>query len=478
MKLLTAGLELIKGNFDDAVKSLSYIQPLIPSTYRGNDPIAESQWHFWSPGFQNEIGFNYSDTSSAWYAYTHCSPLSSIVNRKVRASLNGKTWVMNPKGKEAATEPANRIRALLRRPNILQNHFQFLTQLKVYLQVFDYAVVFCKPPVGMDRTFASSMWCVPPQYLKIQQKQVPLYDIKTVQECITSIKFCIGGNEYPISLDDIFIFTTGAVSATGIIPTNKIQLLSDPIGNIISAMNSRATLIKRRGALGIISPKAKDGTGAVTIPLKPSEKDELQREWRRYGTQSDQNNVVISNASIDWTRITMDVGELKLMEEVQDSSKMICDGYGFPPHLLGLLDPTFNNQNAAEKGLYQNTIIPETQVETQQWEEFFSCNDYRLSIENDFSALPIMQEDKKAFAESRLTLGQELRAEFFSNTIPYNRMLEILGEDTVPEMEGKYYRDLIAQGWIFGNDSSRGGTQSPQTTTNQQNATATTEAAA
>lgn len=467
-RILTAGLELIKGNFEGAVKSLSV--PLIPSEYRSeyrsNDmQLPDDPWWFFGLNGDTDIKFTCTNSADALKAYQQCSPLASIINRKMQADINGKRYIMDNKGKESQNDVANSVRKLMRRPNMLQNWSQFKAQMDVYISIFGFCPVFCNPPAGMNRYQANSMWNIPPNMLEITYTDGIPYNAKTINDFIKSVKFKWRNTTTEIALENIFFFQDLTPSLQmSVTARSRVSSLEVPVSNIIAAMNSRNTLIRRRGALGIISPKSKDGTGAISIPLKPNEKADLQREWRQYGTQSDQNNIVISNASIDWTRITMDVGELKLMEEVQDSAKMLCDGYGYPPHLLGLLDPTFNNQNAAEKGLYQNTIIPEAQANDDQWNEFFNLEAYRLKWVSDFSHLPIMQEDKKGSAEARRILGQEVRDEFFVNAIHYNRMLELLDEDTIPGMD-KYYRELLAEGWQFGNisNSNNGNNASGQT---------------
>lgn len=437
-------MQIIKGDFAGAYNTFS--QPLIPSVYRGENSLPADNWHMWSTGFQCDAVFAFTSNNSAWEAYKRCSPLSSIINRKAQADLNGKKFVMNNKDKEATNDYADKIRNLLRKPNFKQNQSSFLANLKIYLQIFGYCPVYCEPPAGMDRINASSMWILPPQYLQIEWKSIPEYTARSINDLILSIKFSIGGKLYPIALENIFFFTD-VLPGKGL-PTSRTELTKDAISNIIAAMDSRGEMIRERGAGGIISPNSKDGIGQP-VPLKPDEKLSLQKDWRQYGTGSRQNRIIISNASINWTRISMDVAELKLMEEVQDSSKMLCDEWGYPPHLLGLIDPTFNNQNTAEKGLYQNTIIPEAQNMDDQLNEFFNTAAYKLKIVTDFSHLPVLQENKVELGNYMFRLNQSLLIQFQNNIITYNEWR--IGTDLDP-VQGMdiYYSDMVQAGKIFG----------------------------
>jgi hypothetical protein len=45
--------------------------------------------------------FKYSDFNSCVSAYERCPPVAAIINRKTQSFINGKTWVLNSKDKQA-----------------------------------------------------------------------------------------------------------------------------------------------------------------------------------------------------------------------------------------------------------------------------------------------------------------------------------------------------------------------------------------
>lgn len=453
--LIKSGYEIVKSS----LKSLIYpqeipIEPkfnLDPNVYP-NDEFGQSaeKWYFFGNNFDAQVPINFESYDNQIVAFRKCPPLSTIIKRKTIADLNGKRFIMNSAKKEATSQYAKAIRAKMSKPNILQNWRSFRAQQKIYIQTHGFCILFATFPTGYERlglTEATSLWNIPPCMVKIKLTG-KLYSQTDISSVIEYIKM---GDTY-LPLENIFIFRdSGATSfkSSFVFPDSRICDLQLPISNVIYALDSRNTLIRRRGALGVLSPRAKDGTGAITIPLKPDEKKELQREWRQYGTSSNQENILISNAAVDWTRISMDVKELMLHEEVEGSSMMICDQYGFPPHLLGLLDPTFNNQATAEKGLYQNTIIPEAESDDATWNEAFKTEENNLSIETDFSHLPILQEGADRKASARNTLDLALEREFKNNLITLNRWLELLGEDTKTGGD-VYYSDMLNAGNAFG----------------------------
>lgn len=228
-----------------------------------------------------------------------------------------------------------------------------------------------------------------------------------------------------------------------------------PINNIIGAYQSRNTLIKRRGALGIISSDTKDESG--TVSLTSNEKDDLQKEFLKYGLMKDQYQVIISNAAIKWQQIGYPTRDLMLFEEIEDSTMRICDAYGYPYRLLS--SEKTNSLGGSDlkeykKLLYQDTIIPDAEMIADDLNLLFGLNDLPERIEIDYTHIAIMQEDKQKEAQARKTRNEALQIEFYNNLITLNRWLELNDEDTIGEDGNKYYYQLTALGMSFGKENN------------------------
>lgn len=442
-KILSAGRELIKGNFGTAVKSLSVT--VAPSEYRRSDAGSGPDFFIGSDGVEHS--FAWTNHESSLKAYFDCPPLMAIINRKAQAYINGKTWIMNTqgkaKGKESSSEMANKIRKLMARPNPLQSWKQFEAQQHIYMQVYGYNILLPIVPAGYEKygaIEATSMWNIPPYLLDIEETDKLFYQTD-MTGILKNIKLKYKKAD-PVSLDPkaIYIFKDIMPSMYSMVfPESRIRSLVMPINNIIGSLDSQYSLINRRGAIGILSHDQTAPSGYVPLPLPKTEKDELQKDFERYGLRSNQWKVIITSASMKWQQMSMSVRDLMLIETVQEGTKSICDAYGYPPHLLGIIDPTFNNQNAAEKGLYQNTIIPEAESTYEQWNNVFKTAEQNIEIQKDYNHLAILQKDKQSEATARKTMGDEVRAEFEAGMITMNRALELLGEDAVPD--GELYVD-------------------------------------
>lgn len=401
-----------------------------PSTYREGFPM-----YFWDDK-GHEHAFRYNGHSDALKAYQCCPPLTSIINRKAQAYINGKTFVMNTRGKEATSEEAKKIKALIKKPNPLQNQKQFEAQQEIYIQLFGYCLLLPIIPAGYEKygaIEATSMWNIPPNMLTIEETNKIFY--QTTQEGILKkIQLNYRNQQTDLPVKNIRIFKDiSPCFDTLLFPASRVKSLEIAINNIIGALESRNVLINYRGANGIFS--LDPGSGAYGgMPLSEDEKKYLQKEFHRYGLLKKQWQYIITSASLKWQQIGTQVKDLGLFEEVIEDSKMICDAYGYPPHLLGLIDPTFNNQNAAEKGLYNNTIIPEADSNYDEWNSLFNTSELNLNIIKDYSHLPVLQDDAAQQATAELTKTEALKIQYEMGLITLNDCLVELGKDPIGEL--------------------------------------------
>lgn len=434
-------MSLVKSIQQFAAKGATF--PLDPATYRAG--MAD----LFQLGGQGPLhAFSYTNSNSSLIAYEKCPPLAAIINKKAQAYINGKTWVMDSQGKESTSQWANNLRKLLAKPNPLQSWKQFEAQMYITQQVFGYCVVLPILPLGRkDISSASSLWAIPGNMLTVKYTNKLWYqtDLPGIVESVT---VCYAGTDTKLDLKSIHIFRDFSPSFNNMVfPETRIRPLELPINNIIGALESRNMLINYRGALGILSSE-NDKSGY--IPIKDPDKKALQADFARYGLKNQQWKFIITSASVKWQQMGVPTRELMLFEEIEDDTNMLCDSYGYPIDLMaGSQRKTYQNSEAAGKGLYQNAIIPEADAMYDQWNEFFQCAANGCEMQKDYGHIPVLQADKAKEASARNTLTQTLDREFKNNWIHYNRVLEILQEDTILGMD-KYYNELLTEGYRFG----------------------------
>lgn len=223
-----------------------------------------------------------------------------------------------------------------------------------------------------------------------------------------------------------------------------------PINNVIGAYKSRNILINYRGALGIISS---DNDKHGYIPIKPDDKEALQKDFRRYGLLNQQWKFIITSAAVKWQQMGVPTKDLMLFEEIQDDIYRMCDGYNYPSPLMASDKNNAlggSNQDPAKQSLYQDALIPESASLYEQWNIFLKTAENKVKLEKDFSKIPCLQKDAQKDAQSRKTRNDALLIEFHNNILTVNRWLELNGEDTLGPEGEVYYTDWVKAGKVFG----------------------------
>jgi hypothetical protein len=455
MKL--AGKEAVKLNLGNVVKSFGLPEYelsnqsfyLNSSTYRGL--TNQNSFLMVNAGSMGQdIQLNLPNlTNGALTAFQLCAPVAAILLQKAQAYINGITYVMDAEGKkEATTEEAKKIQKLRKQPNPLQSGDQFDMQCYINTMQYGFTVILPIKPVALDGTYATRLWALPGNMLEyeLNQELAPFKGGKPFKR----ITFVYGSDRTDLPLDEIFILKDSTPTfSTMAVPDSRLTALEQPMKNIIMAMMSRGKLIAQRGPSYVVSNAGKDSIGA--IPMTPEEKFEIEQNFaHHYGLLGNQSRAIITSASLNVAAIGFDVKQLGLMEEVQESSSMLCIGLGFPKFLAGLTDPTFNNQDTAEKALYQRFLMPEAKNFCTQWDKFFNCEKYGLSIIKDYSN--ILQENQIDLGKARLYMNQACLIEFQNNIITWNEWRQANNLDTVSGMD-LYYHELIAKGLVFGSSA-------------------------
>jgi Phage portal protein len=402
---------------------------LSPSTYSSN----HAGMFFWGDNFGKEYFFSYNGYNDAVQAYQKCAPLTAIINRKTQAYINGKTWVLNTRGKEATGDKAATLRKLMMKPNPLQSGTQFEAQAYCYAQIFGYALILSVKPIGFKENIdASALWNIPPFMVDIEETNKLFYQTDASQ-IIKSIVINYKGERTNIPVEDVFILKDIVPSFSDILfPESRIQSLAVDINNIIGANESINTLINFRGAQGFLTPE-KDPMG--TVPLMTTDKEALQNDFRRYGLKRGQWQVIISNAALKWQQMGYPTKDLLLLETKENAVQSLCDGYNYPFRLLS--SNSSNSLGGADAGifnrsLYQDTIIPESISYLEQWNSFFDTAKYNITLSKDYSHVHVLQADGKLTAEARLARNNAFAIEWEKGLITRNQWRVANGEDPVP----------------------------------------------
>lgn len=460
-RLGIAGRELMKGHVGNAIASLA-TKDYTPGVTKGfgenirSELIEPSRWrqgHFFYGIMGADKAFVWGNYNASLIAYQQCPIVSTVINRKAQCHTNGAWKILNADKKESQSPPAKAIRKLLKKPNPMQSGKQFKAQCSVYKQIYGYAPILIIRPVGFENDPSRwKLWNIPPWMLLVQDNQ-EFFFLSNVQP-FKMIRLTYMGYSVDLNPKDVFFLKENQIS-TGMfmananmenvslfLPDSKLFPLESNIRAFTSSLRSRGAIIENRGPQWILSNDSNDNGDAGLFPIDEEDKEELHKDFMRYGIMHGQRRAIITDAKLKLQTVGFDVGQLKLLEgEVQDA-KAICDQLNYPPELLGLIDSKYDNQDVAERALYTNSIIPDSISEDEQWADLFGMDDLGLTLCTDFRHVAALQENIAETGKGRFAMDQGLLIEWNNDQLTWNEWRVALGKDPVVGRD-LYRTDMI-----------------------------------
>lgn len=389
-----------------------------------------------------------ASTNMQFWAYNYCSPLAAVIDRLAEADSNGRITFQNDDNtlvKNVSKNPKLlRIKRLLLKPNPRQTWDEFDTEQIVLCKIFGYCPVFAIGPAGMDRSYTTALVNLNPFYAIPQFNYN--YDLLSpggiTSNPITEWRLTILGKYYTIGTEDVILIKDGNIDASmwqGMLPLSKIAGLDYFISNICAAMEADNVLLKKKGPLGVFSYDAKPDM-AGWVPMTTAQQNEVQNDLKRYGMTWAQLQYIISRVPIKWNSMSFNVQELMTKETVRQGIEGICDRFGYPAELMSGKNATYENRNSAEKFLYQNNVIPFSLRRMGIYNDFFGL-DSQLIVQ-DFSHLPVLQEDILKAGQSRFARSQSINLDWTSGLITFNQAMDLMDLDQVSGMD-IYYNEYV-----------------------------------
>lgn len=341
--------------------------------------------------------------------------LNAILNMRARAAGNMKIVVIDKKT-EKVVDIDDPIAERLKNPNYFQSKEEFFGLTSLWRDIFGDEIIYMQQP---GRLAPTGIFTLPPQQIHIEntgyEKLNPFFMYRKLPETIVYSYRNYDGKNYKLDKDKLLHLNDNNVKSNTELSflkgSSRIDSQQAPLENILAAYEARNVLIVNRGAIGILSNASKDGIGGVA-PLDVKEKNKVQQEFAKYGLTKSQWQVIITNLSLNWQQMAIDVDKLRLFEETKEDTLKLCDEFGVPPEMLSISNGvTFANKREAQVQFYRDTVIPETGARiagiNKKW---FADKDYELAA--TFEHLPIFSEELKDRARSLMLVCNALSRAF------------------------------------------------------------------
>lgn len=416
-------------------KIFSYISR--KATIVGNVALRRGSDYFWTLLQSGSTNAMQDPTTKAGqaYAYNYSSAVNTVINKKVRAHINGVWTIVDAEGNEAGGQAPD-IRRLLKRPNVIQSWSEFNAQMKLESQVYGEALILPVVPPGFDRLQTRSLWVIPGWMWKTV-KTGKFFMQTDIEQVITHYEI---DNQKGTKVNILPGEVIHVRDLTTPVTTNNDELFNGqsrlfplkwPVWNTHAAMEGRNVMITKRGAIGILTNESGDAIGEA-MPIDPTEEQKIQDGFQDYGLARSQSQVIITSAKLKWQSMTMPTKDLMLHEETANSTIMIADAYDVPPDLMGVgkNDRTYENVKEAKKGLYQDAVIPESLPMAEGFTNWLLMGT-ALRFEITFDHLEVFQRAKKEEADAIKAINDGLKVAYEQKIITLEEWRMFLEQFTV-----------------------------------------------
>jgi hypothetical protein len=411
------------------------IFPVSHSNYRsGGEAFGNKGWIFGN-GNEYDKWYDYEGLDSVMTAYEQCGPIYSIINKQMMTFLNGKTKIVSKSGKEATTDFAKKVKALLANPNPETDQKEFEAQIAIYTLLFKYCIIYPVKPSGFGLEDATALWVIPPYMCSFVYAKETFFNLKKGH--IASIKIRYGNEETILNPEDVIIIKGAGISRSSMyVPDNAIKPIKQNINNICGIYESKGTLINHRGSLGILTPEI-DPAGAIA--QDPEEQKRLHADYNLYGLKTGQKRIIIANSAMKWQSMSVPYRDLMFTEWAEDDIRVICDTLNYPYKLLANQASSSMNgteTDAYKKQLYQDFTIPFSELIMEQIGSAFGMQDRSETIIKDFSHVSILQEDDVKKATALLIQNQGLKMQYEAGIITLDEWAIATGGEALPDGAG------------------------------------------
>lgn len=371
------------------------------------------------------------------------APMDGIASRV----CNGR-FVVKRMSNDEVVYSKTALNKILQQPNPMQKWNDFVYNSIIY-KLAGNRYIYAKVPssLSFDYTNLTGLWLLMPQYTQpIPKSTYPdIFDITSISDLVDRYEVDWNGRTIPISpkfvIHDSPLYVDYTDADNPLKGISPIVADEYPMSNLCAVYEARNVIYVKRGALGAVVSKKGDASGL--IPLTPGEKTQAREDFQdTYGLSHGKSTVAITALPVEWMSYAMSIRELEPFRETEASAHAIASSLRYPVDLLpSNKGATFENQKRAEIGLYQNVIIQEGKDLCTQINALLQLEQQGLYLDVTYDHIEVLQEDKKAEADTFDTKTKSVTLLYDKGFITKNTGLVMLGQEENPDFNHYSFND-------------------------------------
>ncbi len=324
----------------------------------------------------------------------------SIINRISESAADIPIIIENKNSKGETEEVlSGDFYNFVHRPNTQDNYKTQVYKSLVYQLATGNTILLGIKGVGGNHF--SESWNLAPQYITPRVKNT------IVGPQATSYKYNYSGKEYDLDVDEVMHlvkFNPDPASENPVMGLSPLQAAYRTLVASNEIITADASLIKNKGAIGLLTPKGGQGR-----PVTPNEAKAVDKALKdRIGGGKNYGSIKTTTGSFDFIKFAMSPQDLQILESGVMKLRDLCSIYGVSSRMFN--DPngtTFNNSKEDGKKFYTQGVLPPLENYIDQFNRFFvpSWNERdnaNYTIRLDVSGIEALQEDQaKEIIKSR-----------------------------------------------------------------------------
>ena len=187
-------------------------------------------------------------------------------------------------------------------------------------------------------------------------------------------------------------------------------------------LKADASIFKSRGIIGILT------TDSDTPMLEP-ERAKLQNQFDKTASGAENyNKINVSTSRLRYLQTGMSPTDLKLLDGILSSLRLLCGVYGMPSVLFNdTQSSTYNNVETAKRTAYTDVYIPLANKVDKELSKWLS---YQLGVDEK------IQVDLTSIEEIKASTNEVAQALNNSQTNVSTKIMESMTRDEVRELVG------------------------------------------
>lgn len=241
--------------------------------------------------------------------------------------------------------------------------------------------------------------------------------IESKNEFINSFRYYNNAQQCKeLERDNIFVTNNGGIKKQNSILFTRSQLFKaeKAVNNLLSVYSARYNVYANNGMAGILTKKSPPaGSDMAAIGIKGNQRDNILKDLnKRYGLTGKRNIWGVTGADVKFINTLASIKELMPLEETQELTIKIASVFQIPSELVPRKDhSTYSNQDASEQSVWNNSIIPMTNIVCDNFSKIFKLeNGMRLVADySNVSALKINEEKREEVVAKRIANLEKLK---------------------------------------------------------------------